>query len=113
VGSYYLWRTAGEGFRQHEREVGDISAKDSRFLLVNLSAYLLKWQNPGEVCGDLPQAIAIKWRQLIRRVFGVDGYLAEPLSASVIVAGIRSAQQHAVAITVEAISALHRVTVSR
>ena len=37
-------------------------------LLVNLSAHLLKWQNPGEACGDLLQPIAVKWHESIRKI---------------------------------------------
>ena len=29
------------------------------FLLVSLSAQLLRWQNPGEACGELLQIIAV------------------------------------------------------
>jgi hypothetical protein len=30
-------------------------------LLVSLSAQFLKWQNPGEACGELLQVIALKY----------------------------------------------------
>jgi len=39
------------------RAVPEIAAS----LLVNLSARLLQWQNPGEVCGDLLQLAGEKW----------------------------------------------------
>jgi hypothetical protein len=39
--------------------------------LVSLSAWLLKWQNPGEVCGDLlslaAENWAARWHSLMRR----------------------------------------------
>jgi len=35
-------------------------------LLVSLSAQLLKWQNPGEACGDLLQVITAKCSWLLR-----------------------------------------------
>jgi hypothetical protein len=38
-------------------------------LLVSLSAQFLKWQNPGEACGELLQVIAVNYGGLARRFF--------------------------------------------
>jgi hypothetical protein len=36
-------------------------------LLVSLSAQLLKWQNPGEACGDLLRLIVAKHQEVKRK----------------------------------------------
>jgi len=82
-------------------------------LLVSLSARLLKWQNPGEACGDLLQLSALKWHESIRKILGLIQVLRGPRRISATVGNTRSAQQHAVAITVKAVPALHRMPVSR
>jgi hypothetical protein len=37
-------------------------------LLVSLSARLLKWQNPGEACGDLLQVVVVERRRVSDRI---------------------------------------------
>jgi hypothetical protein len=49
-------------------------------LLVNLSAQLLKWQNPGQACGDLLQAIVAKHHEVTRKSL----LLASSLRSSVL-----------------------------
>lgn len=49
-------------------------------LLVSLSAQLLKWQNPGEACGVLLQAIVAKQQEVTRKCL----LLASNLRSSVL-----------------------------
>jgi len=51
-------------------------------LLVSLSAQLLKWQNPGEACGDLLQIIVVKCSGLARRFFARARGLRSHLASS-------------------------------